>query len=343
MALDLHFVAVVAWTLMGLLALGALLATNAIASAEEHERIAVYRGDRVHRVGGPGLVLKWPFLEGVARIDMRHHKDTVELPAIAAGNGAWVAATLRVDHAVLQPEKAAEVARMRYLGAAIQELVEAAFREVASHLPPDQMVEARDRTQLGRSVKKVANETALAWGIDITSIEVAEIRAIAAPAEGAARRWQVVLADAGTQPIAVIRAIREATGLGLKEAKELLEAAPTVLPATFDVEVASRTRRLLEQAGARATFGLAADGEAGEAVGPAGASEGDTVDVMLRAPGERVIEVIKVLRRVTGWDLAHAKAVVEQAPYAIMHRVRRHDAEEVRRALEAAGATVELV
>lgn len=339
MPLDFHTVAVIVWSLLGVLVGGVLLARNAVASASEHERIAIYRGDRVHRVGGPGLVLRWPFLEGMARIDMRHRKEAVELPAVQAGDGTWIAASLRVDYGVLQPEKAAEVARMRYLFAAIQELVEAAFREVTGGLAPEQMIEARDRTQLGRTVKKVANETALGWGLDIKSVEVAEIRAIAAPAEGAARRWQVTLAEVGSHPLAVIRAIREATGLGLKDAKDLVDAAPVALPGAFDVEAASRVRHQLEQAGARASFGMSSAGEAAEA----DASGGDTVDVMLRAPGERVIEVIKVLRRLTGWDLAHAKAVVEQAPYAIMHRVRRHDAEEVRRALEAAGASVELV
>ncbi len=340
MAIDFHSIAVVAWLVIGLLAAGVWAGMNAVFDAADHERIAIYRGNRVHRVRGPGLVLKWPLLEGMARIDMRPRKEIVELPAVQAANGAWIAATLRVDLAVLQPEKAAEVARMRFLFAAIQELVETAFREVTGQLAPDQMVEARDRSQLGRTVKKVANETALSWGIDIKAIEVTEIRAIAAPAEGAAQRWQVVLEDAGAQPIAVIRAVREATGLGLKDAKELVDAAPVALPRSFDIEAASKARHQLEQAGARATFGMGAAGTAAEAADTTG---GDTVDVMLRAPGDRVIEVIKVLRRVTGWDLAHAKAVVEQAPYAIMHRVRRHDAEEVRRALEAAGATVELV
>lgn len=307
--------------------------------AEPHERVAIYRGARVHRVRGPGLVLKWPLLEGLVRVDMRPRKETIELPAVQTATGAWVAATLQVGMAVLQPEKAAEVARMRHVSQAIMELVETAFREVAATLPPDRMLEAQDRAHLGRSVKKVANETALGWGIDVGSVEVTEFREIAAPAEGASRRWQVVLEAAGTAPIAVIRAVREATGLGLKDAKELVEAAPVALPGFHGVEAASKLRHQLEQAGATASFGLSAPAEAGAPVGEAG----DAVDVVLRASGDRVIEVIKVLRRLTGWELAHAKAVVEQAPYAIMHRVARRDAEEVRRTLEAAGATVELV
>ena len=340
MALEGPGMLATAWVALGALALAAWAIRTGVHEAGPDERIVVYRGDRVHRVRGPGLVLKWPLLEGLARIDMRARHEQVELPAVQAASGAWIAASLRVDHVVLQPEKAAEVARLRYLGAAVTELVEAAFREVAGQLAPAAMIEPRDRAQLGRTVKKVANETALAWGLDITSVEALEVREIAAPAEGAASRWQVVLEDAGARPIEVLRVVREATGLGLRDAKELVDAAPAALPGAFDVEAASRLRHLLEQAGARASFGLPA---AGAAVAAMADADPDAVDVMLRASGDRVIEVIKVLRRVTGWDLAHAKAVVEQAPYAIMHRVRRADAEEVRRALEAAGATVELV
>lgn len=340
MAFDLSGLVASVWIGVGCLVVAAWAAANAIFEAGPDERIVVYRGDRVHRVRGPGLVLKWPLLEGLTRIDMRARQETVSLPAVQAATGAWIAATLRVDHVVLQPEKAAEVARLRYLSAAIQELVEAAFREVAGQHAPEKMIEARDRSQLGRTVKKVANETALAWGLDITSVEALEVREIAAPAEGAAPRWQVVLEAAGPNPIEVLKLVRDAGGLGLKEAKDLVDGAPSIVPGAFDVEAASRLRHALEQAGARASFGLPGGGEA---VGPLEAGAADTVDVMLRASGDRVIEVIKVLRRVTGWDLTHAKAVVEQAPYAIMHRVRRADAEEVRRALEAAGATVELV
>ena len=331
-----------AFAAVGLVAVALALVAQAVTEAAAHERIAIYRFGQVHRVRGPGLVWRWPLLERLARIDMRPHKEDLALPAIQAANGAWIAASLRVDLVVLQPEKAAAVVRHGFLASALLELIEVAFREVAGQLPPERMVEARDRVQLGRMVKKVANETALSWGIDILSVEAAEIREIAAPAEGADPRWRVVVEAPGPDPIAVIRLVRQAAGLGLKEAKDLIDAALATLPADFGVEAASRLRHQLEQAGARASFRLPVGGPAGQGAS-ADDADGEVVDVMLRATGDRVIEVIKALRRVTGWDLAHAKAVVEQAPYAIMHRARRADAEEVRRTLEAAGATVELV
>ena len=66
-------------------------------------------------------------------------------------------------------------------------------------------------------------------------VSAAAAVAVAAPAEGGAAAaeeksdFDVVLASAGAQKIAVIKAVREATGLGLKEAKELVDGAPSTV------------------------------------------------------------------------------------------------------------------
>jgi large subunit ribosomal protein L7/L12 len=69
----------------------------------------------------------------------------------------------------------------------------------------------------------------------------------------------------------------------------------------------------------------------------------DVCNVLLRETGANIIEVIRVLRRLTGWDLAEARSQVELVPVVVLKRVRRAEAEEMERALEAVGARVELM
>ena len=85
--------------------------------------------------------------------------------------------------------------------------------------------------------------------------------AVAAPAAGAAgeaaaekSEFNVVLKDAGASKIAVIKAVREATGLGLKEAKDLVDAAPKTIKEGVAKEDAEKLVATLTEAGATAVM-----------------------------------------------------------------------------------------
>ena len=81
---------------------------------------------------------------------------------------------------------------------------------------------------------------------------------------------------------------------------------------------------------------------------PAAAAEAEaeeektSFDVVLQAYGEKKIEVIKVVRALTGLGLKEAKAVVEEAPKPVKEGVNKDEAEEAKKQLEAAGATVDV-
>ena len=87
-------------------------------------------------------------------------------------------------------------------------------------------------------------------------VSAAAAVAVAAPAEGGAAAaeektdFDVVLTSAGTQKIAVIKAVREATGLGLKEAKELVDGAPSTVKEAMPAADAEALKAKLEEAGA---------------------------------------------------------------------------------------------
>jgi large subunit ribosomal protein L7/L12 len=70
--------------------------------------------------------------------------------------------------------------------------------------------------------------------------------------------------------------------------------------------------------------------------------EQDEFDVVLTGPGDKKIQVIKVVREITSLGLKEAKALVDEAPKAVKEAVAKAEAEEIQAKLIAAGATVEI-
>ena len=88
------------------------------------------------------------------------------------------------------------------------------------------------------------------------SAAAAAVAVAAAPAAGAAAaeektEFDVVLESAGSNKIAVIKVVRELTGLGLKEAKDLVEGAPKTVKEAMPKADAEATAKKLEEAGAK--------------------------------------------------------------------------------------------
>ncbi len=96
------------------------------------------------------------------------------------------------------------------------------------------------------------------------------------------------------------------------------------------------------------TFGVSAAAPMAMAVMPADAGaqaaeeEQTEFDVILTEVGEKKIQVIKAIRAVTSLGLKEAKAVVDGAPNAVKEGVSKEEAEDVKKQLEEAGATVEI-
>ena len=85
-------------------------------------------------------------------------------------------------------------------------------------------------------------------------VSAAAAVAAAAPAAAAAEEkteFDVILAEAGANKVAVIKAVRGATGLGLKEAKDLVESAPAALKEGISKGEAEALKKELEEAGAK--------------------------------------------------------------------------------------------
>ena len=76
--------------------------------------------------------------------------------------------------------------------------------------------------------------------------------------------------------------------------------------------------------------------------GPAAAAEQTEFDVILKAPGAGKINVIKVVRAITGLGLKEAKALVDEAPKPVKEAVSKEDAEAIKAKLAEVGAEVEV-
>jgi len=108
------------------------------------------------------------------------------------------------------------------------------------------------------------------------------------------------------------------------------------------LEAAELSKLLEEKWGvsAAAPVAVAAAGPAAAAAAPV--EEKTEFDVILAKTGEKKIEVIKEVRAITGLGLKEAKDLVEGAPKPVKEAIAKKDAEEIKKKLEAVGATVEL-
>lgn len=109
------------------------------------------------------------------------------------------------------------------------------------------------------------------------------------------------------------------------------------------IEVNDLVKKLEEEFGVTAAMpvmGAAVPAAAGAA--PAAEEEQTEFDVMLNAAGDKKIQVIKVVRAVTGLGLKEAKELVDSAPKAVKEKVSRKEADEVKAQLDEVGAQVEV-
>ncbi len=110
------------------------------------------------------------------------------------------------------------------------------------------------------------------------------------------------------------------------------------------LELSEVVKALEEEFGvtAAAPVAVAAAPAAGGAAPAAAEEEQTEFDVILQAAGDKKIQVIKVVRALTGLGLKEAKDLVDGAPNPVKQAIPKDEAEDIRKQLEEAGATVEV-
>ncbi len=151
--------------------------------------------------------------------------------------------------------------------------------------------------------------------------------------------FSVELTAMGPNKIQVIKVVKDRTGLGLKDSKELVEAAPKIVKSNLDRAAAEALQAELAAAGATARV-------VDSASAPAPASQKSAavggMSVTLVSCGSKKIEVIKIIREVTGLGLKESKDLAEQTPSMIKFGLSVADAEALQKRLAAAGATAKV-
>ena len=109
------------------------------------------------------------------------------------------------------------------------------------------------------------------------------------------------------------------------------------------IELSNYAKAMREKFGITATpVAVAAGPAGGGAAGGAAAEEQTAFDVILTGAGANKIQVIKEIRTVTSLGLKEAKELVESAPKPVKTGLKKEEAEEIKKKLEAVGATVQL-
>jgi large subunit ribosomal protein L7/L12 len=110
------------------------------------------------------------------------------------------------------------------------------------------------------------------------------------------------------------------------------------------LELSERIKALEEEFGVSATAVAAAApaGAGGGAEAVEAEEEQTAFDVIVTGPGDKKIQVIKVVRAATGLGLKEAKALVDEAPKPVKEGVDREEADKLKAELEEAGASVEV-
>ena len=108
------------------------------------------------------------------------------------------------------------------------------------------------------------------------------------------------------------------------------------------MEVVELVSAMEDKFGVSAAAAVAAAPAAAGGGEAAAAEEKDEFEVVLTAAGEKKVNVIKVVRALTGLGLKEAKALVDEAPSSLKESVSKDEAEDIKKQLEEAGATVEL-
>ena len=108
------------------------------------------------------------------------------------------------------------------------------------------------------------------------------------------------------------------------------------------LEASDLVKKLEEKWGVSAAVPVVVAGGPADGDAAPEAVEQTEFDVVLTGPGEKKIQVIKVVRELTGLGLKEAKELVDSAPKAVKEGVSKTEAEEVKEKLEGVGGSVEL-
>ena len=205
-----------------ILAIAAILIFNSIKVLREYERGVVFMLGRFWKVKGPGLILVWPVIQQIVRVDLRTIVLDVPTQDVISRDNVSVQVSAVIYFRVVDPEKA--IIQIENRVDATSQLAQTTLRSVLGRHELDDMLAERDK--LNADIQEILDNATEAWGIKVTNVEIKHvdlnesmIRAIAAQAEAErSRRAKVIHAEGEFQ-----------ASQRLAEAAKVLAAQPQAL------------------------------------------------------------------------------------------------------------------
>jgi regulator of protease activity HflC (stomatin/prohibitin superfamily) len=204
------------------LAIILIIIFNAIKILREYERGVVFMLGRFWKVKGPGLIIIWPVIQQMVRVDLRTIVLDVPTQDVISRDNVSVQVSAVIYFRVMDPEKA--IIQIENRVDATSQLAQTTLRSVLGRHDLDDMLAERDK--LNADIQEILDKATEAWGIKVTNVEIKHvdlnetmIRAIAAQAEAERNRRAKIIHAEGEQQ----------ASQRLAEAAKVLAAQPQAL------------------------------------------------------------------------------------------------------------------
>ena len=148
----------------------------------------------------------------------------------------------------------------------------------------------------------------------------------------ASNRYSIRLVATGPNKLQVVKGIKESLNTGLKEAKDILDAAPCNFPGDYSLSDANKIKQLLEEYGATVSL---------QRVGLQTRQNSEQLySVMLLSPGQNKLQIVKDIKEYLDLPLVKAKNIIDKAPSYLPGEFSSFSANQIKHDLEASGASV---
>jgi regulator of protease activity HflC (stomatin/prohibitin superfamily) len=185
-----------------------IILVNTVKILKEYERGVIFMLGRFHKVKGPGLILLWPFIQTMTKVDLRVIVMDVPTQDVISRDNVSVKVNAVIYFRIIDPEKA--VIQVANVFEATSQLSQTTLRSVLGQHELDDMLSERDK--LNSDIQAILDSRTDNWGIKVANVEIKHvdldesmIRAIAQQAEAErARRAKVINAEGEKQAAAML-------------------------------------------------------------------------------------------------------------------------------------------
>jgi regulator of protease activity HflC (stomatin/prohibitin superfamily) len=193
-------VALLACLTGGLILAGLILLGSMVRVMQEYERAVVFTLGKFTAVRGPGIVLLWPFIQRLKKVDLRLKTSEVPRQEVMTKDNIPMLVNAVVYFKVMDP--AAAIIKIEDYQFAIQQFTQAALRDVIGNNEMDAVL--MERVAIAESIKEIVDKETMDWGIDIETIKIQEMelpaemkRAMAKQAEAERERRAAIISSQG--------------------------------------------------------------------------------------------------------------------------------------------------